>query len=103
LQLKDGSATLEAKTLSELAAQLGAKYPDGEYERTLHQERDRESEERRAQAMNQLIKILAEAAMEKILNRFRCINGRYRTILASTRRLMTKGRYRTIRGVHETP
>jgi hypothetical protein len=68
LQLKDGSATLEAKSIDELAAQLGARYPDGKYERTLHQERDRESEERRAEAMNQLIKILAEAAVQKILN-----------------------------------
>jgi hypothetical protein len=68
LQLKDGSGTLEAKTIVELVAQLSATYPDGEYERTLHQERDREAEERRAEAMNQLIRILAEAAVKEVLN-----------------------------------
>jgi hypothetical protein len=68
LQLKDGSATLEAKTIDEFAAQLGARYPDGKYERTLHHERGREAEERRAEAMNRLIRILAEAAVQNILN-----------------------------------
>jgi len=44
LQLKDGSTALEAKSLDDLAAQLRQRYPDGEYERTLHRERDRQAE-----------------------------------------------------------
>jgi hypothetical protein len=34
----------------------------------LHRERDREAEERRAEAMNQLIRILAEAVVRDTLN-----------------------------------
>jgi hypothetical protein len=58
LHLKDGSTTLDAKSLDDLAAQLRQRYPDGEYERTLHRERDRQAEQRRAHAMNNLIEIL---------------------------------------------
>jgi len=47
LQLKDGSITLEAKSLNDLTAQLRQRYQDGEYERTLHRERDRQAEQRR--------------------------------------------------------
>ena len=36
LQLKDGSTTREANSLDDLASQLRQRYPDGEYERTLH-------------------------------------------------------------------
>ena len=36
LQLKDGSATLEAKSLDDIAGQLRERYPDPAYERTLH-------------------------------------------------------------------
>jgi hypothetical protein len=68
LRLQDRSAILEATSLDALAAQLRQKYPDGGYERTLHRERDREAEERRAEAMNQLIKILAEAVVKETLN-----------------------------------
>lgn len=71
LQLKDGSTTLEAKSLDDLAAQLRERYPDDAYERTLHQERDREAEARRAQALHQLVKILAEAVVRDILEK-RC-------------------------------
>ena len=68
LRLQDGSAILEAISLDDLAAQLRQKYPDSGYERTLHRERDREAEERRAEAMNQLIRILAEAVVRDTLN-----------------------------------
>jgi len=57
LQLKDGCTTLEAKSLDDLAAQLRQRYPDGEYERTLHRERDRQAEQRRADAMNNLVEM----------------------------------------------
>jgi hypothetical protein len=66
LQLKDGSTTLEAKSLDDLAAQLRQRYPDGEYERTLHTERDREAEQRRAAAMNNLTEILVDAVVKDI-------------------------------------
>ncbi len=64
LRLQDGSAILEATSLDDLAAQLRRNTPDTGYERTLHRERDRDAEERRTEAMNQLIKILAEAAVK---------------------------------------
>src|SRR6266404_2785016 len=67
LRLQDGSAILEATSLDDLAAQLRQKYPDSGYERTLHRERDRDAEERRAEAMNQLIRILAEAVVRGTL------------------------------------
>src|ERR1700691_4830941 len=48
LQLKDGSETLEAKHLDDLAAQLRQRYPDDAYERRLFKVRDREAEKRHA-------------------------------------------------------
>lgn len=68
LQLKDGSTTLEASSLDDLAPQLRHRYPDDTYERTLHRARDYQAEERRADALNQLIKILAEAAVKEGLH-----------------------------------
>jgi len=67
LQLTDGAETLEAKSLDDLAGQLRQRYPDETYRRTLHRERDRQAEERRAEAMNGLIRIFAEAAVEEAL------------------------------------
>jgi hypothetical protein len=75
LRLQDGSAILEATSLDDLAAQLREKYPDIGYERTLHRERDREAEERRAEAMNQLIRILAEAVVRDTLNGARTVSS----------------------------
>jgi hypothetical protein len=75
LRLQDGSAILEAISLDDLAAQLRQKYPDSGYERTLHRERDREAEERRAEAMNQLIRILAEAVVRDTLNGARSLSS----------------------------
>jgi hypothetical protein len=75
LRLQDGSAILEATSLDDLAAQLRQKYPDSGYERTLHRERDREAEERRAEAMNQLIRILAEAVVKDTLNDARNVSS----------------------------
>jgi len=67
LQLKDGPETLEAKNFDDLAAQLRQRYPDEAYERRLYKVRDCEAEERRREAMNQLIAILAEAAVDSFL------------------------------------
>jgi hypothetical protein len=65
LQLQDGVATLEAKNIEDLAAQLRDRYPDSEYERTLHSERDHEAERRRANAMDSLAQLLAEIVVRK--------------------------------------
>jgi hypothetical protein len=67
LQLKDGSETLEAKDLDDLAVQLRQRYPDDAYERRLFKVRDREAEKRRADAMEGLMQIIAEAAVEELL------------------------------------
>lgn len=67
IQLKDGADTLEAKCFDDLAAQLRHRYPDEAYERRLYKVRDREAEERRREAMNQLITILAEAVVDSFL------------------------------------
>jgi hypothetical protein len=58
---------LEAKSLGDLAMQLRQKYPDAQYERTLHQKRDRDAEKRRENAMDELIKILGEAIVDRSL------------------------------------
>jgi hypothetical protein len=68
LQLKDGTNTIEARNLDGLVAQLCERYPDGEYERRLHWERDREAELRRATSMNGLIKILANAVFREAMS-----------------------------------
>jgi len=67
LQLKDGPETLEARNLDELAAQLCERYPDEAYERRLFEVRDHDAEKRHADAMDGLITILAEAAVESYL------------------------------------
>jgi hypothetical protein len=64
LKLQDGTVTLEAKNIDDLAAQLRDRYPDSEYERTLHSERDHEAERRGADAMNRLIHLLAEIVVK---------------------------------------
>lgn len=64
LQLKDGASILEARSLDDLAAQLRVRYPDDVYERTFHQERDPAAEERWERAMDQLVRLIAEVAVE---------------------------------------
>jgi hypothetical protein len=60
--LQDGAATLEATSIQDLAAQLRVRYPDDTYERTLHWERDREAEVRRAEAISKLSEIFLPRA-----------------------------------------
>jgi hypothetical protein len=63
LQTQDGATTLEAMTFDDLVTQLRHECPDGEYERTLRRERDHEAEH----AMNDLMRLVAEAAVKKHL------------------------------------
>jgi hypothetical protein len=66
LQLRDGETVTELKDLDELVAQLRARYPDEAYERRLFHVRDLEAEKRRADALNGLVEIIAQAAVEKL-------------------------------------
>jgi hypothetical protein len=61
LQLKDDTATLEAKTLDDLATQLREKYPDPKFQRTLHMARNREAEQRHSDAMNRMVQHIVES------------------------------------------
>ena len=65
LQLKDGSATLEARSLGAVATQFRERNSDEAHERILRRKRDREAEERRANAVNMLVETLAEAVVKK--------------------------------------
>jgi hypothetical protein len=67
LRLHDGAESLEASNLDELAVRLRDKYPDRAFERTLHYERDRDSEERRERAMNGLIDLLAQTVVREMI------------------------------------
>lgn len=67
LQLKDDAETWEAETFDELRARLRDKYPDGAFDRTLHYVRDREAEERRERALNELVDILAKRVAEDLI------------------------------------
>lgn len=66
LQLKDDAVTLEAKNLDDLARQLRERYPDGDYERTLHSERDHEAERRRKDALDGLIQLIVESFVRSL-------------------------------------
>jgi hypothetical protein len=63
LRLEDDEETWESESFDELRTRLRDRYPDAAFERTLHYVRDHEAEERREQALNGLISILAEAAV----------------------------------------
>ena len=67
LRLQDDSTVIEAKDLDELAAVLRQRYPDETHERRLHRERDLEAEQRRADALESLIQLLADAAVDEIM------------------------------------
>jgi hypothetical protein len=66
LRVQDGADVIEARTIDELAAQLRVRYPDDTYDRFLRSERDADAERRTAQAMEGLIEILVEAALEDL-------------------------------------
>ena len=67
LQLKDDAETWEAETFDELRARLREKYPDAAFERTLHYVRDHEAEGRRKRALDGLIQLLAEKAVDDLI------------------------------------
>jgi hypothetical protein len=67
LRLQDDEETWEASDLDELKVRLRDKYPDTAYERTLHYVRDKEAEERRESALNELASIFAQAAVHDLL------------------------------------
>jgi hypothetical protein len=67
LHLQDGAETIEAKNFEDLKTQLRQRFPDSEYERTLHSERDHDGERRRADALKGLIELLAEVAVREFL------------------------------------
>lgn len=67
LRLQDHSAVIEAKSIDDLAAQLRQKYPDESYERVLHRERDVDAERRKAEALDGLIELLANAVADEVL------------------------------------
>jgi hypothetical protein len=67
LRLQDDATVLEANDIEALAAQLRSRYPDATHERRLHWERDLEAEQRYADALNSLIELLVEAAVNDVL------------------------------------
>jgi hypothetical protein len=67
LQVEDGTGVIKARDIDDLVAQLRLKYPDGAFERFLRRERDKEAEERKAEAMEGLIKILAKAVYDDLM------------------------------------
>jgi hypothetical protein len=66
LELKDDAVTLEAKNLDDLARQLRERYPDGDYERTLHSERDHEAERRRKDALGGLSQLIVDSFVRSL-------------------------------------
>lgn len=66
LLLKDDAVTLEATNLDGLARQLRERYPDGDYERTLHSERDHAAERRRKDALDGLIQLIVDSFVRSL-------------------------------------
>jgi hypothetical protein len=66
LRLQDDSGVLEGRDIDDIAAQLRQRYPDETHERLLHRERDYESEQRNAEALDGLIELLAKAAVDEL-------------------------------------
>ena len=66
LQVSDGETLLEATDLDDLAQQMRTRYPDAVFVRTLKQELDQTATERRAEAMNELARIMARAAVRNL-------------------------------------
>ncbi len=79
LQLQDNSVVLEGWDIDEIAAQLRQRHPDETHERLLHRERDCKAEQRKAEAMNTLIEILAKAAVDELLREQEGGSGEVRT------------------------
>jgi hypothetical protein len=67
LRVQDEGETWEASNFDELKCRLRDKYPDAAFERTLHYVRDHEAEERREEALNGLISILAKTVVDNLI------------------------------------
>jgi hypothetical protein len=67
LRLQDDATVLEVSDFDEFAATLRSRYPDATHERRLHWERDLEAEQRYADALDSLIELVVEAAVNEIL------------------------------------
>jgi hypothetical protein len=67
LILDDGAHTLKASQSDDLFAQLRERYPDGLYERYLHQERDIAAEQWRSAALDSLFEIYATVGVAEYL------------------------------------
>lgn len=76
LRLEDDGQIVEAEAFDDLRAQLRDKYPDAAFERTLHYLRDKEAEERRENALNGLISILAKAAVDDLIAEESCADAK---------------------------
>jgi len=66
LEIKDTEGLLEATDLDDLIQRLRERYPDALFERTLKQELDQAATERRAEAINELARIVARAAVRNL-------------------------------------
>ena len=67
LVLEDAGASIEAKSFEDLADALRRKYPGLHFELSLRSERDLAAEARYADAINQLAKLIAQAAVSSVL------------------------------------
>ena len=67
IRFEDGEFVLEASTWEEFRARLRDQYPDDRFERRLHVQRDREAEVRREEAIQSLIKLIAEGMVDDLL------------------------------------
>jgi len=67
LRLQDDEETWEASDFDELRTRLRDKYPDAAFERTLHDVRDHEAEERHERALNGLISLLAKKVVDDLI------------------------------------
>lgn len=79
LRLQDNSVVLEGRDIEDIAAQLRHRYPDETHERFLHRERDCKAEQRKAEALDGLIEILAKAAVHELLREQEGESGDHRT------------------------
>lgn len=68
LELLDDSTVIKATYLDDLSVELKSRYPDEMYERRLCWEHDLDAEQRRADALDALIELLAQTAIDDILN-----------------------------------
>ena len=69
LRLEDGESTIEGLNLDDLIEQLRIKYPDTRYERWLKMERDLEAERTRRNAIDSLIKLVAQSAVDRLFEK----------------------------------